>query len=270
MKNKRYAALFESLKEKREGAFIPFVTLGDPEPEMSFLIIRTLVDSGADALELGFPFSDPVADGPTIQKASIRALNARVGIDTCFEIISRTRQNYPDLPIGLLLYANLIVHRGVDAFYARAAQCGVDSILVADIPLLEADLVREAARKNNIAQVFIAAPNADEYTLKKIAQVSSAYTYLLSRSGVTGTENSAGIPAETLIKKLNDAGAPPPVLGFGISKPEHVRQALAHGARGVFTGSAIVRIIEAENKNPEKMLSELSAYVKTMKQAAKF
>lgn len=130
----RYQDLFTELKANNQGAFVPFVTIGDPNPELSLEIIETLVSSGADALELGFPFSDPLADGPTIQGANIRALDSKTTPDICFELISKIRAKYPQLPIGLLVYANLVFARGVDNFYARCEQAGIDSVLIADVP----------------------------------------------------------------------------------------------------------------------------------------
>ncbi|RMH61524.1 MAG: tryptophan synthase subunit alpha [Calditrichaeota bacterium] len=265
----RYANMFKRLEAKNEGAFIPFVTLGDPDPETSLTIIRTLVENGADALELGFPFSDPIADGPTIQKASLRALQAGMTVEACFRLITDVRASYPELPVGLLLYANLVVHQGVEAFYARAEQAGVDAILLADVPLLEADLVEAAAQSCRIAPVYIAAPQAGQDILREIARRGSGYTYLLSRGGVTGTETSAGVPTGDIIRQLEAYGAPPAVLGFGISRPEHVRDALRHGAKGVFCGSAIVRIIEENVNRTSRLTEKLAAYVRAMKAATR-
>ena len=134
---KRYQQMFTRLQQQNRGAFVPFVTIGDPTAELSFEIIKTLIDAGADALELGIPFSDPIADGPTIQGANIRALAAGVTPAISFDIIARIRSYHATIPIGLLLYSNLVMARGIDNFYARAAAAGVDSVLIADVPLHE-------------------------------------------------------------------------------------------------------------------------------------
>ncbi|SQC92480.1 Tryptophan synthase alpha chain [Cedecea neteri] len=131
----RYHHLFEQLQARKEGAFVPFVTLGDPNPELSLKIIDALIEDGADALELGIPFSDPLADGPTIQGAALRAFASDVTPTQCFEMLATIRQKYPEIPIGLLMYANLVFNRGIDEFYALCAKVGVDSVLVADVPV---------------------------------------------------------------------------------------------------------------------------------------
>jgi tryptophan synthase alpha chain len=265
----RYDRLFDRLKAKNEGAFVPFVTLGDPTPEHSLKVIDALVDGGADALELGIPFSDPVADGPTIQAATLRALGAGTRTQTCFDMLTQVREKYPELPIGLLVYANLVYAPGMDSFYARAAQAGVDSVLVADVPLEMAAPFKAAADKAGIETIFIAPPNGDEATLKAVAEMSSGYTYLLSRAGVTGTETKAGQPVDTLLATLKQFKAPPSLLGFGISTPEQVRDAISAGAAGAISGSAVVKIIEQHLNNPQAMLDALTSFVKDMKAATK-
>lgn len=263
----RYQQLFSRLAAAKQGAFVPFVTMGDPGIELSFDIIKTLIDAGADALELGIPFSDPIADGPVIQNANIRALAAGVTPVQCFELISRIRQYNKDIPIGLLLYSNLVMAKGIDAFYQQAQQAGVDSILIADVPLHESRLFRNAALKHDIAPIFIAPPNITDDSLRELASYGRGYTYLLSRAGVTGTETQATMPASTLINQLKEYNAAPTLLGFGISKPEHVKAAIESGAAGAISGSAIVQIIEKHQHQPDTLLSELSAFVRSMKAA---
>ena len=265
--NNRYQRSFDELAKKKQGAFIPFVTIGDPNPTLSLNIIKTLIDAGADALELGIPFSDPSADGVTIQKASIRALEANVNTDTCLEILAEVRAYAPDIPIGLLLYGNLVFARGIDNFYRDVAKAGVDSVLIADLPIRECERFKQAALAHGVCPIFIAPPNASDKILEKIAQYSSGYTYVLSRAGVTGTETQAKVPAHELLDKLKHFQAPPPVIGFGISTPEHVKAALSSGASGAISGSAVVRIIEDNLASPEKMLANLSAFVIKMKAA---
>jgi len=265
----RYDNVFAELKARKEGAFVPFVTLGDPSPEQSLKIIDALVEAGADALELGIPFSDPLADGPTIQSATLRAFAAGVTPTQCFEMLATIRQKYPAMPIGLLMYANLVFNRGIDEFYAECARVGVDSVLVADVPVEESAPFRQAAMRHNVAPIFICPPNADDNLLRQIASHGRGYTYLLSRSGVTGAENKAALPLHHLVEKLTEYNAAPPLQGFGISAPEQVTAALGAGAAGAISGSAIVKIIENNVDNPEQMLSELKAFVSAMKAATR-
>lgn len=177
----RYDNAFAQLKSRQEGAFVPFVTLGDPGPEQSLKIIDALIEAGADALELGIPFSDPLADGPTIQNATLRAFAAAVTPTQCFEMLAAIRQKHPTIPIGLLMYANLVFNRGIDEFYAECARVGVDSVLVADVPVEESAPFRQAAMRHNVAPIFICPPNADDELLRQIASYGRGYTYLLSR-----------------------------------------------------------------------------------------
>lgn len=265
--SKRYSSLFTQLKAKNQGAFVPFVTIGDPNLEQSFEIIKALIDGGADALELGIPYSDPIADGPTIQKANIRAIDAHVTLPDCFDIIKKIREYNADIPIGLLLYSNLVFAKGLDSFYQTCNQVGIDSVLVADVPARESKIFCSIAKQYDIAPIFIAPPNGSDATLKQVAELGQGYTYLLSRAGVTGTETEASMPVENIVNALKNFNAPPSLLGFGISKPEHVKAAIESGADGAISGSAVVKIIEDNLTNPEKMLSELKTFVENMKAA---
>ena len=263
----RYKNAFAQLAEKNQGAFVPFVTIGDPNLAQSKAIIETLIDSGADALELGIPFSDPLADGPVIQGANIRALDSGVTPDSCFQLISEIRTKYPDTPIGLLLYANLVFANGIDSFYQKAKDAGVDSVLIADVPVEASEPFRTSANMHDIAPIFIAPPNGDEDTLAKVSEYGEGYTYLLSRAGVTGTENKAGTPLEHILSSLTEHNAPPAVLGFGISQPEQVKTAIAADVTGVISGSATVKLIEKNLDDNEVMLKELAEFISEMKAA---
>lgn len=267
MSTTRYADMFASLKAKNEGAFVPFVMIGDPDQETSLAIIKQLVKSGADALELGIPYSDPIADGPTIQKASIRALGSGIRPKNCFEVLTQIRKQHPTVPIGLLLYSNLVLANGIDNFYERAAAAGVDSILIADVPLREAERFITIAKQHHIQQILIAPPNASNETLEAIGEKSDGYTYLLGRAGVTGAETAVEIPAAELITKLTQYKVAPPLLGFGISTPEQVANAIQSGAAGAISGSATVNIIESNLADKDKMLVELGKFVAKMKAA---
>lgn len=265
----RYQNAFAQLKEKNQGAFIPFVVIGDPNLEQSFEVIKALIDAGADALELGIPFSDPSADGVTIQMAALRALEAGTNTDLCLDVLAKVREYAPQMPIGLLLYGNLVFAHGVEKFYQDVAKVGVDSVLVADLPLRESEKFKESAENNNIAQIFIAPPNGSEQTMKTVSENSKGYTYVLSRAGVTGTETKAAMPAENLINTLNKYQAAPPVLGFGISAPEQVKEALSAGALGAISGSAVVKIIESNLNDYPKMIAQLTQFTSGMKSATK-
>ena len=237
----RYAEMFARLGNS--GAFGAFLMLGDPD----FTTCATLLDAaargGADMIEVGIPFSDPVADGPVIQEAAIRALRAGARVDAAFRQIADFRASWPDIPIGILTYANLLAARGEATFMADAVAAGADSILIADVPSLEAEPYAAAARDAGIDLVMIAAPNTPDAVLNRIAAFSSGYTYCVARGGVTGTRDALALDHDTLFAGLARNGAPPPVLGFGISTPDHVAQALAAGAKGVISGSAIVRLV---------------------------
>lgn len=265
----RYARMFERLQERREGAFVPFVVLGDPTPTISRRIIAKLIESGADCLELGIPFSDPIADGPTIQTATVRALEAGVTPEACWEILADVRASAPDLSIGLLVYANLVAHRDPARFYGRAARTGVDSVLVADVPTLEAAPFVDAALAAGVDPVLIAPPNADDARLQTIARFSRGYTYVVTRAGVTGADQAAGQGYRRLIDALRAHGSPPCMVGFGISEPSHVRTALDCGAAGAISGSAVVSRITANLGDEAAMLDSLGRFVRDMKAATR-
>lgn len=264
----RYEALFARLARERAGAFVPFAVLGDPDGPRSRGVLEALVAGGADALELGIPFSDPVADGPTIQAADQRALAAGATPAGCLDIVRDLRAAHPDLPVGLLVYANLVVAAGVDAFYQRAAAAGVDSVLIADVPTLEAEPFVAAARRHGVAPVLVAPPNATPERLATIAGWCEGYTYVVARAGVTGARDALELTAQGLPAALEAAGAPPSLIGFGISTPDHVRAALRTGAAGAISGSAVVRIVERHaGSPPDALAAELTAFVAAMKAA---
>ncbi len=261
----RYSAMFDRLRERGEGALGAFVMLGDPDSATSAAILDALVEGGADMLEVGIPFSDPVADGPVIQAAAVRALAAGTRTADCFRLLGDFRARHPAMPVGILTYANLVMARGREAFYRAAAEAGVDSVLVADVPLIEADPFLAAARAAGVAPVLIAAPNTPLERLARIAAEGEGYTYCVARAGVTGADSEGRFPKE-VIAALLDAEAPPPVLGFGIAGPEHVRLALQAGAHGVICGSAIV---ERAAANPGAEAETVRAFVQALKAATR-
>ena len=234
----RYATMFERLNG--HGAFGAFLMLGDPDLKTSAQLLDALVEGGADMIEVGIPFSDPVADGPVIQAAACRALAAGVRVSDCLELLAGFRARHPAVPVGILTYANIVAAR--TGFMRDAAEAGADSLLIADVPVLEAERFTGDMEQAGIEPVLIVAANTPEPTLKRIASLSKAYTYCVSRAGITGTHAGGEFDAG-LIQRVKAAGAPPPVFGFGISRPEHVRRALSAGARGVICGSAIVDLV---------------------------
>lgn len=241
----RYAAMFERLRTRGEGAFGAFVMLGDPDLAGSAEALDALVAAGADMLEVGIPFSDPVADGPVMQGAAERALRAGVRPRDCFDLLAAFRRRHADIPVGILTYANIVLAPGHDAFFRTAAAAGVDSVLVADVPSLEAEPFAAAAVRAGIAPVLIAAPNTPRPALERIAALGRGYTYCVARSGVTGADRPMEMEHAGLFAALAELGAPPPVMGFGISTPGQVRQALGAGAAGVISGSAIIAALQA-------------------------
>lgn len=239
----RYRAMFARLERAGQGALGAFLMLGDPDLKASEAGIEALVEGGADMLELGVPFSDPVADGPAIQAAANRALAAGVRPSDALGLIARIRARHPDLPMGVLTYANLVVARGRNAFYRAAADAGLDSVLVADAPVFEALPFVESARANGVAPVLIAAANTPDARLRQIARWGGGYTYCVARAGVTGADADVRLDHARMLAVLREAAAPPPVFGFGIATPAHVRTVLGAGAAGVISGSAIVEAL---------------------------
>lgn len=274
----RFTALFEALEAKNEGAFVPFVMLGDPSADDAVEIISTLIDAGADALELGVPFSDPVADGPTIQKAHLRALDGGATVDSCLDQIREIRRRHPDTPIGMLVYANVPYVRGLEKFYAELHDAGADAVLVPDAPVREGAPFVAAATAAGIDPVFIAPAQARPEVLEGVAAHSRGYIYAISRDGVTGTEHESQTTGlSDVVANITSYGGAPVLLGFGISTPQHVSDAIAAGASGAITGSAIAKIIDAHvdyaHPNPgtirdmDALKSELTDYVTAMKRA---
>lgn len=263
-----YDEMFERVAKNNEGAFVPFVVAGDPDMETSLEIVKTIINNGADALEIGFAFSDPIADGPTVQDADVRALDAGMTTDKCFEFIRKIRE-FTSIPIGLLVYYNLIYQRGIDQFYKEAYENGINAILSADLPPEEAEDAIIAARENNIDQIFLAAQTTTTERLEKISQLSSGFTYLVSVMGVTGARTEVKTSTVDLIKRIRAHNKLPIMVGFGISKPSHVKEVVSAGAEGAIVGSAIIDIIAKNLSNKEVMLEEIAQYTKALKNATK-
>lgn len=241
----RYERMFSA--GRSDGIVIPFLTLGDPDAESTLAAARALIQAGADALELGIPFSDPVADGAVIQRASARAIAAGATPERCFELIAGIRRESASLPVGLLVYANTVVSQGLEAFYRAVGDAGADSVLIADVPVIEAAPFVSAARRAAIDPVFVVPPSARASLVARVAACGGGFTYLQGRPGVTGAVRPMHAPDPALIAALAAEGAPPPLVGFGVSDATHLSAALRAGARGVIAGSAIVETLERSN-----------------------
>ena len=191
----RFARLVSRLSAKGELAFVPFVNLCDPTPAISAEILDALALSGADALELGIPFSDPTADGPVLEESAHRALEAGSTVEKCFELMKNFRKKHPGIPMSIMAYVNLAAAKGPEDFFARAAAAGADAVLLPDVPIsmrVAEPLWDEAAAKAGIDMPAIAPPNASNEVLAEVAKRSGSYTYLLSRAGITGADRCAG------------------------------------------------------------------------------
>ncbi|MCB9688187.1 MAG: tryptophan synthase subunit beta [Alphaproteobacteria bacterium] len=230
-------------KAEGRGLVVPFLVLGDPGPEASVALCRALVDGGADALELGLPFSDPPADGPVIQAADQRALAAGTTPELALGLVARVRA-FTDVPVSLLVYFNLVLSYGVERFYADAAAAGVDAVLVADLPPEHAEQAVAAARAAGVAPVFLASELSTPARLARIARDAEGYVYALARIGTTGERAEVAPTLGPALARMREAFDLPLLVGFGISGPEQARAALDAGADGVIVGSALVRLVE--------------------------
>ena len=263
-----YQSAFERAKAKKEGAFIPFVVAGDPDFETSLEIVKVFVENGADALEIGFPFSDPVADGPTVQLADIRALEAGMTAERGFEFIRRIRE-FTDIPVGVLTYYNLIYKMGLNKFYEMARENGANAILAADLPPEEAGDALEAAQKNGVQQIFMAAQTTSNERLQEITKMCSGFLYVVAVMGITGARAEVKTTTVDLIKRIKSHSDIPISVGFGISKPKHVKEVINAGADGAIVASAILNIITENLENKEKMLQKVGEFCAELKEATK-
>jgi len=246
----RIASKFQQLKQEGKKAFIPFITLGDPDIETTRQIVLTLVEAGADLIELGVPFSDPLADGPVIQRASERALNGRGftlrrGLQLVSELRART-----DVPFILFSYYNPLFAYGFESLVRDAKKSGVDGFLITDLSVEEAESPVADLRQSSLDCIFLAAPTSTNERISKIARFSSGFIYAVSRTGVTGMQKSLSDEVSLLVDRIRQHSYLPVAVGFGISTPEQVQE-VAGVADGVVVGSAIVRCIEENLGNPD-------------------
>ncbi|CAL4321874.1 Tryptophan synthase alpha chain [Buchnera aphidicola (Eriosoma lanigerum)] len=265
----RYQQLFHNLYLRKEGCFVPFIILGDPTIEISLKIVDILIENGADALELGIPFSDPMADGPIIQNANLRAFKNGITINKCFEMLHIIRTKYSNIPIGLLLYANLAYQMGINQFYKLCKNIEIDSVLFPDVPIQEYSNFLQGSETYNVSPIFMCPPNADDIYLKKLGMHDTSYVYLLSRSGVTGIHNHSNIILNKLVQKCKKIISLPLLQGFGINSPTQIKNILHSGVEGIICGSAIIKIIENYYLNLKKMFNQLKNFIFLLKESTK-
>lgn len=239
-------------------AFVAFLTAGDPSLERTVEIALSLAAAGVDVLELGVPFSDPLADGPVIQRASERALARGATLARVLDVVRRIREQ-SELPLLVFSYANPLLRYGLRRFAADACAAGVDGVLVTDLPPEEGDGWLAIAREAGLDTVFLAAPTSPDQRLKRIAEASRGFLYAVSRTGVTGESDVLSAEAGPLVERLRAFTAQPVVLGFGISTPEQVAAAAAL-ADGVVVGSALVRFLE---QHPDGDVAEQVRWLKS-------
>jgi tryptophan synthase alpha chain len=261
-----YKEVFSELAELKRAALIPFFVIGDPDFDRSLSVVKTAVDAGADILELGIPFSDPIADGPTIQKADIRALAAGMNVQKALQFIREVKA-HKDIPIGLLMYYNLVYQYGTDKFFRDFHQAGVNSVLVADLSIDDADEIHGAAISAGLDTVFMVTPNTAAERMKLIASKTTGFIYTVSLLGVTGSRERLSDTVEGLVGKLKKLTSVPVCVGFGISKPEHAATVARAGADGVIIGSRIVELVERNLADKQKMLAEISVFLTDVKSA---
>ncbi len=261
----RYKQTFKKLEKNKEKALVPFVVVGDPDYKTSLEIVKTIIDNSADILELGMPFSDPIADGPTIQAADVRSQNSGMDTDKFLNFIKEVRSYNKKIPIGILIYSNLIYQRTIDKFYKDAKEAGIDSVLIADLPIEEADEYIKAARKNKIDTVFIVSPLTSNQRLKQITKKVKGFIYVVSRLGVTGARTELQKGTLDLLKRIRPQTNLPLCVGFGISTPDHVKEIIKAGADGAIVGSAIVKIIENNLDNKPNTIKNIANFIKSLK-----
>jgi len=254
----RVESKFQSLKRKRKKAFIAFITAGDPSLSVTEQLVLNFEKAGVDIVELGVPFSDPLADGPTIQAASERALKKGITLAKILQTVKKIRQK-SQIPITLMTYYNPIFHMGEERFMLGARQAGVDGVIVPDLPLEEAQPLIKAAKRHRIATIFFISPTTTMDRIKTIIRASSGFIYYVSLTGVTGTREV--LPSD-LISKIRLAkrfSSKPVCVGFGVSTPAHVKL-ISRNADGVIVGSAIVKEIQ-KNSHQRDLVKRVSNFI---------
>ena len=260
--------VFKDLKARRESALITYITGGDPEPHYTADILQALSRGGADIIEVGIPFSDPIADGPTIQGAVNRSLKAGTRPRAILDIVRETKKVL-SVPIVILTYYNPVFKMGIVDFFNEAGTAGVDGIIVPDLPFEEADEFKNAAEVNGVDTIFLAAPSTSTERLKNIVKYTSGFLYLVSHYGVTGVKESMKSSTANLISRTIPYTQEriPLAVGFGLSKVQHVESVIREGADGAIVGSVLVDIVARNLDNHSKMLTELESKTRELKKA---
>lgn len=258
------ARRFEKLKQNSECALIPFITAGDPDLTTTSKALEVLANSGADIIELGVPYSDPLADGPTIQAAATRALQKGVQLEDVLAIVKQAIAKI-DVPIILFTYYNPIYYRGIDSFLQQVKEAGVSGLVVPDLPLEEAEVLLESAAKVGIEVTLLVAPTSSPERIKAIAAKSQGFIYLVSVTGVTGIRSQMAAEVENLLANLHRTTDKPIGVGFGISDPKQAKQVKDWGADAVIVGSAIVKRLA--DGTPESGLKAVGEFCCSLKQA---
>ena len=250
-----------------QSAFIPYICAGDPNTEVTKKLVSALESAGADIVELGIPFSDPIADGPSIQKASERALINKISLGQIIDMVRELRKT-TQLPIALMTYYNPIFAYGVADFCRTATEAGVDGVIVPDLPPEEADELFQAASEYGLAVILLVAPTSTEERVKLISKLSTGFVYLVSVTGVTGARAALSEFIQPMLNGLRKYTDKPIGVGFGVSTPEQA-QAVAKMADAVIVGSAIINVIEANLDDEEKLIQEVQKFASSLAEAVK-
>ena len=261
---------FNELKLKKQKGLICYVVGGYPDPISSEKIIISLIEGGADFIEIGIPFSDPIADGPMIQEASFKALQNGITPDICLNLIRKIRKTYPLLPILIMTYSNILQKRGFMYFMEEAKNAGTDGFILPDMTIEESKDYAYYSKKLGLACVFLVAPNTSDIRIKKTLKVSTGFVYLVSVFGITGMRNSFNNYTLAAIKKIKKLSANNNNIsvGFGISTPNHVKLMSNNGADAVIVGSAIIQMINRyKDNNISNLQNRLKKYVTSLKVA---
>ena len=256
----RLASAFQHARAQNRAAFVAYLCAGDPDFDTSLAACRTVLAGGTDVLELGVPFSDPLADGLTNQLAAQRALESGMTAARVFELVRRIRAEFPGAPVVFYTYYNLVFSNGVDAYVRAAKEAGVDAMLTLDLPPEEAGEVAAACRAHGLETVFIVAPTTPAARIAKIAAATTGFIYYVSREGVTGVRDQVAANIPEAVARIRAHTALPVAVGFGISSRPQVAQVAAH-ADGVVVGSALVNCIRDHLGAPEKITARLAAVV---------
>jgi len=258
------SACFKSLRDSSQCALIPFITAGDPDLKTTAEALRLLDKSGADVIELGVPYSDPLADGPTIQAAATRALQRGVRLD---DVLAMVKDVAPEVkaPIILFTYYNPILNRGIEVFLKQIAEVGIKGLVVPDLPLEEASSLLTPAAEIGIEVVLLVAPTSPKERIEAIAHQSQGFIYLVSVTGVTGIRNQLESRVQDILQQMRTVTDKPIGIGFGISQPEHARTVKNWGADAVIVGSAFVKRLA--DGTPSEGLSAIGEFCQSLKSA---